>query len=271
MDTANRVRDYHTAKFGGVNHKGARVHYNEDDKQAAKVLAFVRNWITHTKGRGVLKYQKRGAQVKSIGKASEEAKTASRWINVAPIDMEWETFAESSLNAHLTKLSDPDIGRKPAFNPQTIESLRDHFAFDEALLETLEPPDSDDELQDVPLTQFVEQFEYTLTHSELVELQEKRDKKKRDVAAGRPATRGAKRGRGRPRKEAPREEVQPAAAAKRGRGRPKGSKNVRKPIKGQATALSKGSGKRKTFTGELSAEVFDSRDEDSPAQARFGS
>src|SRR5690606_28739754 len=49
MDTANRVRDYHTAKFGGVNHKGARVHYNEDDQQAAKVLAFVRNWITFTK------------------------------------------------------------------------------------------------------------------------------------------------------------------------------------------------------------------------------
>ena len=273
ITSANRAQREATSLFGVPLKNRDRIFYTSESPEASKVLAFLRQWIIETKVRGVLMYEKRGAATKFIGKSLDERKKATRVTNVTAIDLNWKPFASANLDAHLTKMSDPDIGRKKEFSRATIEGLSDHFAFDEALLQTLEPLDSEDSLQDVPLTEFVNQYEYTLSQEELQALHEEREKKKKARAAGIPVTeaergRGRGRGRGRPRKEPP---SQPPShpPGKRPRGRPRGAKNKPKKVRGLPTPLEAATESISMFSSSLPTTVFDSRDDDDEEDNRF--
>ena len=86
MNFANRAREYRAALFGVPLENHRRVCYKIEDEEAVKVTTFLRQWITDTKVRGVLMYEKRGASAKVIGQADDERRNARREFKAEAVD-----------------------------------------------------------------------------------------------------------------------------------------------------------------------------------------
>lgn len=252
---ATTVLDAHRTRFEGATDERKRVYYNETCAEAKKVQHFLKHFILTTARKGLLVYTK-PKEKKAGARAS-----AVRRSDVDAVDLDWEQFANASLNTVLKLF----IQRHPKFHGfgrEVLDQYRDRYCFDDAVLDQLPPPAEESsgeysEEENLPLAERYDQMEVEALEKEPVSAAD----------APEPPT---KRRRGRPRKEAPAAPVVAPAPtaqkaqpqARRKRGRPVGSRN-KKP-KGHARVLRQDAPQRRPAPAALPSTVFDADDDDRP-------
>ena len=163
---ATTVLDAHRTRFEGATDERKRVYYNETCAEAKKVQHFLKHFILTTARKGLLVYTK-PKEKKAGARAS-----AVRRSDVDAVDLDWEQFANASLNTVL-KLFIQRHPKFPGFGREVLDQYRDRYCFDDAVLDQLPPPAEESsgeysEEENLPLAERYDQMEVEALEKEPV-------------------------------------------------------------------------------------------------------